>query len=95
MQLSAAPALLISADKVRYHPFGLPRSCAVAYRYDIPAVSVAELFERLELQRKIDANYKKSLALLSDSAMKTVIIDGRGSIKDIHSQICRILDLTV
>ena len=55
----------------------------------------AELFERLELQRKIDANYKKSLALLSDSAMKTVIIDGRGSIKDIHSQICRILDLTV
>ena len=55
----------------------------------------AELFERLELQRKIDANYKKSLALLSDSAMKTIIIDGRGSIQDIHSQICKILGLTV
>ena len=51
----------------------------------------AELFERLELQRKIDANYKKSLALLSDTEMKTVVIDGRGSKQEIHSQICQVL----
>lgn len=53
----------------------------------------AELFEKLELQKKIEANYKKSLALLSDTDMKTVVIDGRGSIQDIHSQICRILKI--
>ena len=53
----------------------------------------AELFERLELQRKIDANYKKTLALLSDSDMKTIIIDGRASKQDIHRQICEVLKL--
>ena len=53
----------------------------------------AELFERLELQRKIDANYKKTLALLSGSDMKTIIIDGRASKQDIHRQICEVLKL--
>ena len=53
-----------------------------------------ELFEHLELQRKIDANYKKSLSLLAASEMKTVVIDGRGSIEDIHNQICKALGLT-
>ncbi len=53
-----------------------------------------ELFEKLELQKKIEANYKKTLSLLSDSEMKTEIIDGRGSKEDIHGQICKILGLT-
>ena len=53
-----------------------------------------ELFEHLELQRKIDVNYKKSLSLLAASEMKTVVIDGRGSIEDIHNQICKALGLT-
>ncbi len=53
----------------------------------------AELFERLELQRKIEANYKKSLALLSDTAMKTIIIDGRSSKEEIHRQICQVLGI--
>lgn len=53
----------------------------------------AELFERLELQRKIDANYKKTLSLLTGSDMKTVVIDGRASIQDIHSVICRALGI--
>ena len=53
-----------------------------------------ELFEHLELQRKIDANYKKSLSRLTASEMKTVVIDGRGSIEDIHNQICKALGLT-
>lgn len=53
----------------------------------------AELFERLELQRKIEANYKKTLACLSGSDMKTIVIDGKGSIQDIHSQICTVLGL--
>lgn len=53
----------------------------------------AELFEKLELQRKIDANYKKTLSLLSGSGMKTVIIDGRAPIEEIHNQICKVLGL--
>jgi len=53
----------------------------------------AELFERLELQRKIEANYKKTLALLSGSDMKTIIIDGRASKQDIHRQICEVLKI--
>ncbi len=53
----------------------------------------AELFERLELQRKIEANYKKTLALLSGSDMKTIVIDGRASKQDIHRQICEVLKL--
>ena len=53
----------------------------------------SELFEKLELQKKIDANYKKALSLLSGSNMKTIVIDGRASIQDIHSQICRVLGL--
>ena len=53
----------------------------------------AELFEKLELQKKIEANYKKSLALLSDTEMKTVVIDGRGSKQDIHRQICEVLKI--
>ena len=53
----------------------------------------AELFERLELQKKIEANYKKTLSILTGTAMKTAVIDGRGSKQDIHSQICRILGL--
>ena len=53
----------------------------------------AELFERLELQRKIEANYKKTLALLSGSKMKTIIIDGRSPIQEIHRQICKVLGI--
>ena len=53
----------------------------------------AELFERLELQRKIEANYKKSLALLSDSGMNTIIIDGRAPKEEIHRQICKVLGI--
>ena len=53
----------------------------------------AELFERLELQRKIEANYKKTLALLSGSEMKTIIIDGRSPIQEIHRQICKVLGI--
>ena len=55
----------------------------------------AELFERLELQRKIEANYKKSLALLSGSEMKTIIIDGRAPKQEIHRQICKVLGLVI
>ena len=51
----------------------------------------SELFERLELQRRIDTNYKKTLSLLSGSEMKIEVIDGRASIQEIHSQICRSL----
>lgn len=53
----------------------------------------SELFERLDLQKKTDANYKKTLELLKDSDMKTHIIDGRLSIGEIHDQISRILGL--
>ena len=53
----------------------------------------AELFEHLELQRKIEANYKKSLAFLADSQMNTFIIDGRASIQEINSQICKVLEI--
>jgi len=53
----------------------------------------AELFERLELQRKIETNYKKSLALLSCSDMKTTVIDGRSSKEEIHRQICQVLGI--
>jgi len=53
----------------------------------------AELFERLELQRKIETNYKKSLALLSGSDMKTTVIDGRSSKEEIHRQICQVLGI--
>jgi len=52
-----------------------------------------ELFERLELQKKIEANYKKSLSLLTGSEMKIVVIDGRASKQDIHNQICKILGI--
>ena len=52
-----------------------------------------ELFERLELQKKIEANYKKSLSLLTGSDMKIVVIDGRASKQDIHNQICKILGI--
>ena len=52
-----------------------------------------ELFERLELQKKIEANYKKSLSLLTGADMKIVVIDGRASKQDIHNQICKILGI--
>ncbi len=52
-----------------------------------------ELFERLELQKKIDANYKKTLSFLSETTMKTIVIDGRKSIEDIHQQICNVLKI--
>lgn len=52
-----------------------------------------ELFERLELQRKIDANYKKTLSMLADSDMKTIVIDGRLSKQEIHNQICKVLKI--
>ncbi|MBO7430785.1 MAG: dTMP kinase [Spirochaetia bacterium] len=52
-----------------------------------------ELFERLELQRKIDANYKKTLSMLADSDMKTIVIDGRLTKQEIHNQICKVLKI--
>ena len=53
----------------------------------------SELFERLDLQKKTDANYKKTLELLKNSDMKTYIIDGRLSIEEIHKKICEVLKL--
>ncbi|MCQ2604521.1 MAG: dTMP kinase [Spirochaetia bacterium] len=53
--------------------------------------SSVELFEKLELQKKTYANYQKALEMFRDSEMKTVILDGRLSIQEIHSQIWEIL----
>lgn len=51
----------------------------------------AEIFEKLEFQKKIDANYRKVLELYKDSPMKIHIIDGRLSREEIHRQIFTLL----
>jgi len=53
----------------------------------------SELFERLDLQKKTEANYRKTLESLKDSDMKIHIIDGRLSIEKIHEYICEVLKL--
>ena len=52
-----------------------------------------ELFERLELQKRIEANYKKALSLMPDTGMKCSIIDGSGTVQEVHNQICQVLGI--
>jgi len=52
-----------------------------------------ELFERLELQKRIEANYKKALSLMPDTGMKCSIIDGSGTVQEVHNQICQVLEI--
>lgn len=51
----------------------------------------AEIFEKLEFQKKIDANYRKVLELYKDSPMKIHILDGRRSREEIHGEIFTLL----